>query len=81
MLELFKRMWLGWNAGIRKVFQAQTSIVMFVAFVLGLAPVALTLKLMNKKMVDRGPGSPDARSHWVPRKRKSLSMKDASRQF
>jgi hypothetical protein len=81
ILEFFKRLWIGWNKGIRGLFWLQTAIVMSIAFVLGIAPVAIFFKLTGRKLLDRSPARPDQPSYWVARPRRTLSMKEASRQF
>lgn len=81
MLELFKRMWSGWNVGVRRFMAAQNATLMGVAWLLGIGPVALVLRLMQRDMLDRKLGAPDARSHWRARDGKPLDMQGASRRY
>lgn len=81
MLQLFKQMWLGWNRAVKGIFWLQNTVVMTVTFVVGVAPVAIGLKLIGKKMMDKGPPPPDAKSYWVERDPEPISMDKASRQF
>jgi hypothetical protein len=81
MLEPFRRMWLGWNAAVRRFMGAQNAALMGLAWILGIAPVAVVLKLAGRDLLDRGPGEPGAKSYWRPRERRTMTMQDATRQF
>ncbi|MFZ5476071.1 MAG: hypothetical protein ACOZNI_04795 [Myxococcota bacterium] len=81
MLELFKRTWLGWNVGVRRFMEWQSAFLMAVAYVVGMGPVAIGLRLARRDLLDRGPGPKDARSYWIPRDGKPMDMERATRQF
>ena len=81
MLELFKRMWVGWQGATRGILVAQNAVLMTVAYVLGLGPVALAWKVMRRSMLDRAPADPKAASYWRARKGTPMSMDEANRPF
>lgn len=81
MLELFKRLWLGWNLGIRAVMRLQSRVIMTLAWVLAIGPTALVFRLMGKTLLDRGPADPAAKTFWLTRPGGEASMKDAARPF
>lgn len=81
VLERFKRMWVGWNRGVRRVMTAQTAILMAVAYVLAIGPVALVLRLLGRSMLDRKPADPAARTFWSKRTGRPLTMEEAARRW
>ncbi len=81
MLELFKRMWIGWNAGVRRVMGLQSTVLMGVAYVLAVGPVSLVLRVTGRDLLDRGPARRPAASYWLKRDGKAIEMKQAARQF
>ena len=81
VLEVFRRMWLGWNVLVRKIVSGQTWFLMTITWFVGLAPVAIGLKLMRKTMIDRAPADPNAPTYGLTRTRGPLDMKGASRMF
>jgi hypothetical protein len=81
MLELFKRMWVGWNAGVRRVMGVQSAVLMGVAYFVGMGPVAIALRLTGRDLLDRGPAAKDARTYWKPRDGRPIDMDKAARQF
>jgi hypothetical protein len=81
MLELFKRMWIGWNTGVRRVMGVQSTLLMGVAYFVGMGPVALALRLTRRDLLDRGPAPAGASTYWLKRDGKALDMNRAARQF
>lgn len=81
MLELFRRMWVAWNRGVRGIFVVQNTVLMTIAWLVGLAPIAVALKLMRRPMLDRAPADPRAQTHWRPRRGKPMRMEEAARRF
>lgn len=81
ILALFKRMWLLWNRGIRGVMRLQSRVIMTVAWLLAIGPVALVFRVVGRTLLDRGPAPPGARSFWLTRPDTEATMKDASRPF
>ncbi|MDP2314575.1 MAG: hypothetical protein Q8P41_16855 [Pseudomonadota bacterium] len=81
MLELFRRLWIGWNVAVRGIVGAQSAVLMFVTWVVGLAPVALVMRARGKRMLDRAPADKDAATHRVTRDPTPLDMERASRMF
>lgn len=81
MLSLFKRLWLGWNRGIRGLMRLQSKVIMTVAYFVGIGPVAIVFRVLGKTLLDRGPAVPGARTFWLARTDGEATMKDASRPF
>ena len=81
MLEVFRRMWLGWNVLVRKIVSGQTWILMTITWVVGMAPVAIAFKIARKPMIDRAAADPNAKTYGVARDAAPLDMKRASRMF
>lgn len=81
MLELFKRMWLGWQGVAQGIITAQNAVLMAVAYFAGLGPVAVAQRVLGHQNLDRGPAQAGAPSFWVPRSGKPQTMDEASRQF
>lgn len=81
MLELFRRMWVAWNRGVRGIFWVQNAVLMTVAWLVGLAPVAVVLKLLRRPMLDRAPADPRAETHWHPRNGRPMRMEEAVRRY
>lgn len=81
MLELFKRMWIGWNVAVRGIFVVQNALLMGVAYFAGVGPVALGLRLLRRDLLDRGPAVSGAATHWHRRDGRPMDMDRASRQF
>jgi hypothetical protein len=81
MLEMFKRMWLAWNGVSSRILSAQNAALMTVAYVLGLGPVALGMRLTGHDPLDRTGPDPKAPTYWRRRDGKPLDMRAASRQF
>lgn len=81
MLEIFKRLWVGWNGMARHILLAQNALLMGFTYVVALGPVALWFRLSGKQLVDRGPADPKAETYWQPRSGKPMTMDEATRQF
>jgi hypothetical protein len=81
MLELFKRMWLAWHGMTSRLLVAQNAVLMLLAYIVGLGPVALGMRLVGHDPIDRSGPDPRAPSYWRPRDGKPIDMHRASRQF
>lgn len=81
MLELFRRMWIGWNVAVRRIVGAQSAVLMTVTWVVGLAPVAVYMRLRGQRMLDRAPADLAAKTHGVARDPAPLDMDRANRMF
>ncbi|MEN9786043.1 MAG: hypothetical protein RLZZ299_1307 [Pseudomonadota bacterium] len=81
MLELAKRLWIAWNGVARRLLAAQNAAAMGVAWVLGIAPTAIVMRLIGHDPLDRRPPRPDDVSHWTPRDDGPLTMERARRPF
>lgn len=81
MLELFKRMWLGWQGVAAGIITTQNAVLMSVAYFVGLGPVAIVQRIAGHRNLDRAPAKPGAPTYWLPRSGKPQSMDEASRQF
>lgn len=81
MIELFRRMWVGWQGVARGILAAQNVVLMGIAYWIGIGPVAVALRLTGRRLLDHAPADPAAASHWQPRSGVPITMKDASRPF
>lgn len=81
MLELFRRMWMGWQAFARALIRNQNVVLMGIAYVVALGPVALVSRLVGRKFLDRAPADPRATTYWHPRRPSPMTMDEASRPF
>ena len=81
VLEIFKRMWAGWNAAVRRIFRVQNALLMGVAYFVGIGPVAIVMRLTGRSMLDRAPADPKATTYWVPRDGKPMTMEEAGRRY
>ncbi len=81
MLERFKQMWLHWQGVTAGILFVQNAILMLVAYVAGVGPVAIGFRVLGRKLIDTKPADPSAASYWVPRSGKPQSMDEANRMF
>lgn len=81
MLELLRRLWIGWNAALRGFLTAQSRFLMAVTWIAGVAPVSIVLRLVGRRFLDRAPADRNASSYRVTRTTAPLDMKRASRMF
>ena len=81
MLEIFKRLWIGWNRVARGILVAQNWVAMSIAWLVGLAPVALVVRVGGVDLLDRRPLTAPRESHWHARDDGPLDMKRAQRMF
>lgn len=81
MLELFRRMWVGWQGFARGILAAQNYALLGAAYFLALGPAALGFRLLGRQLLDRAPADPGATSYWTPRDGKPLTMDRAARPF
>lgn len=81
MLEAFRRLWIGWNVAVRGIVGAQSAVLMGFTWVVGLAPVAMVLRLRGKRLLDRAATDTTAASHRVTRDPAPIDMDKASRMF
>lgn len=80
VLEVARRMWLGWGALTRGLFRAQNALAMTLAWVLAIAPAGIVLRLLGRDLLDMNPSAPRT-SHWRPRSDGPMDMKRAGRMF
>lgn len=80
ILELARRLWLGWGAFTRGLFRAQNALAMTLAWVIAIAPAGVILRLLGRDLLDAGPSAPRT-SHWRARADGPLDMKRASRMY
>ena len=67
MLQVMKAIWGRWKGLAHSIIRAQNWIVMAVAYVIGMGPVAVIMRLKNADLIDRGLGDIEADSHWIKR--------------
>lgn len=81
MLELFRRMWVGWQGVAKGILAAQNFFLMAVAYFVGVGPVAVGMRLAGRKMLDTEPADPQAPTYWLPRDGAPITMDRAARPF
>ncbi len=81
MLEGFKRLWIGWNRVARGILTAQNWVAMTFAWIVGIGPVAIVLRVLGTDLLDRQTLSEKRASHWRSRTDGPLDMKRAQRMF
>lgn len=81
MLEIFKRLWIGWNGVARGILVAQNWGAMTFAWIVGIAPVALAMRVLGVDILDRRALPEKPASHWHARTDGPLDMKRAQRMF
>ncbi len=81
MLELFKVMWDRWQGVAAGIMTVQNTILMGLAYFVGVGPVALGFRLTGRQLIDRAPAPPSAPTYWLPRSGKNITMTEANRQF
>ena len=64
MLGLLKALWRRWKALAHGIIHVQNWIVMAVAYLVGMGPVAVIMRMRGSDLLDRGPGDAEAESHW-----------------
>ncbi len=68
MLNLMKALWRRWKRFAHAIIRGQNWLVMAIAYVVAMGPVALIMRLKSSDLIDRGLGDPDADSYWIPMK-------------
>ncbi len=81
MLELFKRMWARQNAFVRGLMKAQTAVLMGVAYVVGVGPVALGFRVLGRAAIARPAPDPEAATYWVAVRDRPAGMEAATRRW
>ena len=80
MLKLMKRVWRAWKRLAHRLISAQNFVLMALVYWLALAPVAIALKLVRKRVVDEAPPTPEG-TFWQERKSGPMDMERAGRMF
>ena len=81
MLELFKRMWARQNALVRGLMKAQTAILMGVAYVVGVGPVALGFRIVGRSAIARPAPDRGASTYWISVRDRPQGMDAATRRW
>jgi hypothetical protein len=81
VLEPFKQLWARWQGVSHRILDVQNMALIAIAYVVGVGPVALVMRLAGTRLLDNGPADPQARSYWLPRSGRPMSMDEANRQF
>lgn len=66
MLSLLKTLWRGWKSLAHKLVAGQSWLLMAIAYVTVMAPVAAYVKLNRHRRLDRGPSDPHAETYGLP---------------
>ena len=64
MLRMMKAIWRRWKGLAHGIIRVQNWLVMAVAYVIGMGPVAFFMRLKSNDLIDRGLGDPEADSYW-----------------
>ncbi|MCK6525030.1 hypothetical protein L6R49_26805 [Myxococcota bacterium] len=81
MLTLMKRIWRGWKRLAHHIVSAQNFVLMSVVYWFALAPVAVALKLVGKKVIAPPPEKDAQGSFWRPRAAPGYDLQRANRMF
>lgn len=82
MIRSMKILWRGWKRLAHGIITAQNTILLGIAFVFGIGPTAIVLKLMGRSMIDREPvGEDTADSFWIPLESTKADMQKALKPF
>ena len=65
MLHIMKALWRRWKGFAHSIIRAQNWLIMAMAYLIAMGPVALVMRLKSNDLIDRGLGDPEARSYWV----------------
>ena len=65
MLHIMKAMWRRWKGLAHSIIRAQNWLIMAIAYLIAMGPVAAIMRLKSNDLIDRGLGDPDARSFWI----------------
>ena len=64
MLCVLKALWRRWKAIAHGIIAVQNWVLMGVAYLVGLGPVAFVMRLTGAELLDRGSIDTEAVSHW-----------------
>lgn len=68
MLPLLKQIWRTWKRGAHGLVRAQSWVLMALAYIIAVGPVALGFRLFQPDPLDRGPADPSLPTYGgVPR--------------
>lgn len=73
--------WRRWKALAHLVITAQNRVLMTLAYVVAVMPVALYLRARGRVLVPTELGPDDATSYWEPRTDGPMTMERANRMF
>lgn len=76
-----KRIWRGWKRLAHHIVSAQNFVLMSVVYWFALAPVAVALKLVGKKVIAPPPEKDAQGSFWRPRAAPGYDLQRANRMF
>lgn len=65
MLHMMKALWRRWKGLAHGIIRAQNWLIMAVAYLVAMGPVAALMRLKSNDLIDRGLGDPDAGTYWI----------------
>jgi len=66
MLTVLKKIWKKWKHFAHGLNAGISWVLMAIAYVLAMGPVALWFRIRKEDLIDRGLGPADATSYWLP---------------
>ena len=65
MLRMMKALWRRWKGLAHGIIRVQNWLVMAVAYLIAMGPVAFFMRLKGADLIDRGLGDSDSESYWI----------------
>ena len=65
MLAFMKLLWRNWKKVVHGINGAISFVLMSVAYVVGLGPVAVYFRIVRSDLIDRGLGDPELETYWL----------------
>lgn len=81
MLNILKAVWRHWKRLAHGIIAVQNWTLMAVAYVVGMGPVALVMRLKNPDLIDRGLGDQEGPSYWLPVQGERQDIRRAQRPY
>ena len=81
MLATMKTIWRAWKGLAHKIIAAQNFVLMSWVYIVAVAPVAICMKLLGRKLVFRPVIDADADSYWQEKTDGPMTMDRANRMF
>ena len=76
-----KFLWRSWKGVIHRINSVIAFVLMSVAYIIALAPVAIGFKILRRDLTDRGDADPDIKSFWGTFAQEELDIQLVQRQY